>query len=71
MDNKRLILASVFVFSLFMLWDAWQKFNAPPPPVQAAVVAGQTEGTPVPQVPSVVAAQAAKTHCAGGTGTRQ
>ena len=60
MDNKRLILASVFVFSLFMLWDAWQKFNAPPPPVQAAVVAGQTEGTPVPQVPSVVAAQAAK-----------
>jgi YidC/Oxa1 family membrane protein insertase len=30
MDNKRLILASVFVFSLFMLWDAWQKFNASP-----------------------------------------
>ena len=60
MDNKRLILASIFVFSLFMLWDAWQKFNAPPPPVQPVAIAAQTEGTPIPQVPSAVAAQAAK-----------
>jgi YidC/Oxa1 family membrane protein insertase len=29
MDNRRLILFFVFFFSLVMLWDAWQKYNAP------------------------------------------
>ena len=30
MDNQRLILLLVFFFSVFMLWDAWQKQNQPP-----------------------------------------
>ena len=61
MDNKRLILASVFVFSLFMLWDAWQKFNAPPPPPAPVATSAVThpEGVPVPQA-STVAAPVAK-----------
>lgn len=29
MDNQRLILLLVFVFSLFMLWDGWQRHNQP------------------------------------------
>lgn len=29
MDNQRLILLLVFLFSLFMLWDGWQKQNQP------------------------------------------
>jgi YidC/Oxa1 family membrane protein insertase len=29
MDNRRLILTLVFTFSLVMLWDAWQRYNAP------------------------------------------
>ena len=32
MDNQRLILLLVFVFSLFMLWDGWQRHNQPIPP---------------------------------------
>ena len=31
MDNQRLILLLVFLFSLFMLWDGWQKQNQPVP----------------------------------------
>lgn len=30
MDNQRLILLLVFFFSLFMLWDGWQRHNQPP-----------------------------------------
>ncbi len=29
MDNQRLILLLVFIFSLFMLWDGWQRQNQP------------------------------------------
>ena len=29
MDNRRLILLVVFFLSLFMLWEAWQKYNQP------------------------------------------
>ena len=29
MDTRRLILVLIFSFSLVMLWDAWQKHNAP------------------------------------------
>jgi YidC/Oxa1 family membrane protein insertase len=31
MDTKRLILFVIFSFSLLMLWDTWQKHNAPEP----------------------------------------
>ncbi len=31
MDTRRLILVMIFVFSSFMLWESWQKFNQPKP----------------------------------------
>ncbi|MGL5631223.1 MAG: membrane protein insertase YidC, partial [Azovibrio sp.] len=47
MDTRRLMLFSVLCFSLYMLWDAWQKYqNPPPPPVQASTVVEQ--GVPTP-----------------------
>ena len=36
MDNRRLILLLIFSFSLFMLWDAWQRFTHPELAQQAA-----------------------------------
>lgn len=48
MDNQRLILLLVFFFSLFMLWDGWQKHNQPVPngPTTQSVqqTASQTPG---------------------------
>ena len=47
MDTRRLILLMVFLFSSFMLWENWQKYNAPKP---APVAAAQGEaGAAVPQ----------------------
>lgn len=40
MDNQRLVLLLVFLFSVFMLWDGWQRHNQPQ---AAAAVAGQKE----------------------------
>ena len=34
-----------------MLWDAWQKYNKPPTPVQAAASAQSSENIPVPSTP--------------------
>jgi YidC/Oxa1 family membrane protein insertase len=48
MDTQRLIALIVFSFSALLLWDAWQKHNAPPLP--AARVATATPST-VPPVP--------------------
>jgi YidC/Oxa1 family membrane protein insertase len=36
MDTRRLFLLIIFSFSLVMLWDAWQKHNAPKAPPVAA-----------------------------------
>ena len=49
MDNKRLILLVVFSLSLFMLWDAWQKYTHPPVPAasQTATPAA-TASVPTP-----------------------
>jgi YidC/Oxa1 family membrane protein insertase len=45
MDIQRLIAFVVFSFSALLLWDAWQKHNAPiPPPPQAAVAGAPTTG---------------------------
>ena len=48
MDNQRLILLLVFLFSLFMLWDGWQRHNQPIPPSAngqtALQAASQTPG---------------------------
>ena len=47
MDTRRLILVMIFTFSSFMLWESWQKHNAPKP---APTVAAQGEaGAGVPQ----------------------
>jgi YidC/Oxa1 family membrane protein insertase len=47
MDTQRLIAFIVFSFSALLLWDAWQKHNAPkvPAPLPAATVPA---GTPTP-----------------------
>ncbi len=47
MDTQRLIALVVFSFSALMLWDAWQKHNAPKLP-QATV---GTPGVPTPTTP--------------------
>ncbi len=36
MDTRRLILVLIFTFSSFLLWENWQKYNQPKPPVAAA-----------------------------------
>jgi YidC/Oxa1 family membrane protein insertase len=46
MDNQRLILSLVFAFSLVMLWEAWQKHNAPPPAVNAPVATAPAQAAP-------------------------
>ncbi len=50
MDTQRLILFVIFSFSLFMLWDAWQKENALPRP------APSSEESPVPALTDVPSA---------------
>ena len=49
MDNRRLILLFVFSFSLFVLWDAWQKHNQPPSAAPTEASASSVSATPVPQ----------------------
>ncbi|HEX8988160.1 MAG TPA: membrane protein insertase YidC [Rhodocyclaceae bacterium] len=62
MDNRRLILLLVFGFSLVMLWNAWQKKNAPVSaptaqtqaakgPSDAAVPAPSDAAVPAPSAP--------------------
>jgi YidC/Oxa1 family membrane protein insertase len=56
MDTRRLILVLVFGFSLAMLWNAWQKKNAPVP--AAVAPATQSVGdaaVPTPNAPAVPA----------------
>ncbi|MQM30844.1 MAG: membrane protein insertase YidC [Candidatus Accumulibacter phosphatis] len=72
MDNRRLLLLLVFSFSLVMLWDAWQKYNQPPPvaPTAGAVTPGSTDvaapqpsaslHSPVPTLPGVAPAAVAQ-----------
>ena len=56
MDTQRSALLIVFLFSLFMLWDGWQRFNQPPaaPAVATDATAAQSAGAqaPVPTVSS-------------------
>jgi YidC/Oxa1 family membrane protein insertase len=72
MDTRRLILVMIFTFSSFMLWESWQKYNAPKP---APTVAAQGEaGAAVPQpsaalqaaTPGATPAAPAATAPAGG-----
>ncbi len=71
MNNRRLLLLSVFVFSLIMLWDAWQQQHAtlPPPPVAAATAPAASDGVPVPS--AVTAAVPAGEAAAGAIPSQQ
>ena len=40
MDNRRLFLTLIFSFSLFMLWDGWQRQNQPAPPANVTTAVG-------------------------------
>lgn len=63
MDIQRLITFVIFSFSALLLWDAWQKHNAPKvPPQQAAVAGSPAAGTvPMPSVPNAPQSNAAAT----------
>ena len=78
MDNQRLILLLVFLFSLFMLWDGWQKQNQPAPvsvkeqAIQKAMP--EVAGAPTPTqssaqavTPSAVPTMATATVSAAGS----
>ncbi|WP_374682164.1 membrane protein insertase YidC [Accumulibacter sp.] len=74
MDNRRLLLLLVFSFSLVMLWDAWQKYNQPPPVAPMATAGAMAPGSsdaaapqpsaslhsPLPTVPGETAAPVAQ-----------
>ncbi|MDR2837099.1 MAG: membrane protein insertase YidC, partial [Azonexus sp.] len=51
MDSRRLILVIIFTLSSFLLWENWQKYKQPKPPVEAATAAAQAGGdAPRPSV---------------------
>ena len=52
MDTRRLILVFIFSLSLVMLWDAWQKHNQPPLPVQTSASSATVNGSSVPASPT-------------------
>jgi YidC/Oxa1 family membrane protein insertase len=54
MDTQRSALLIVFLFSIFMLWDGWQRSNQPPAPPAAASATAQSAGSQAP-VPTVSA----------------
>ena len=49
MDTRRLILFVIFSFSLIMLWEAWQKQNAPKPVATQSAQNGAPGSAGVPQ----------------------
>ncbi len=66
MDNRRLTLLIVFALSLFLLWDAWQKYNQPKVEVaQSALVAANGSPVPVPSVQRVPVASPVPTSATG------
>ncbi len=54
MDTRRLILILIFTFSSFMLWENWQKYNAPKPPATAE--AGDQAASAAPKPSSALQA---------------
>lgn len=59
MDNRRLILLFIFSFSLVMLWDAWQKHNAPKDVTPVATAPAASNPVPTAGVPGPVSAPSA------------
>ncbi len=56
MDTRRLILLFVFGFSMIMLWNAWQKKNAPLPAPAATAPAAKSAGDNTVPTPSAAPA---------------
>jgi YidC/Oxa1 family membrane protein insertase len=55
MDTQRLILLFIFCFSVFMLWDAWEKDKRPKvPTTSASVPAGVPTPSPAAKAPAPV-----------------
>lgn len=65
MDTQRLVLIVVFVFSLFMLWEGWQKQQHPA--AQVAAVANQTAPTAAGQAPNASAVPTPSTTLNSGS----
>lgn len=63
MDKKRLnaLLFVTFVFSVIMLWDAWQRAHQPPPAAEGETAANVVPGAPAAAgaVPTITATPAA------------
>jgi len=62
MDTQRIIALVVFSFSALLLWDAWQRHNAPKPPHPiATTIPSSPSSTPAgtPAAPAPTAPQAA------------
>jgi YidC/Oxa1 family membrane protein insertase len=57
MNNRRLLLLSIFGFSLIMLWDAWQKEHQPQPSAvsSSSTAPAASAGVPVPNAGSPAA----------------
>jgi YidC/Oxa1 family membrane protein insertase len=77
MDTQRLIAIVVFMFSALLLWDAWQKHNAPKLPVATAAAPGtaspgvptatpSTPAGPAPAVPGAIPAAPPATMASAG-----
>ncbi len=63
MDTRRLVLVMIFVFSSFMLWENWQKYNQPKP-----VAGEQVAGTVASDAPKPSASlQAGASTATSGT----
>nr|HPR08547.1 membrane protein insertase YidC [Denitromonas sp.] len=51
MDNRRLILLTIFAFSIFMLWEGWGKYTNPPVAQVASTQAGSTTASADTSIP--------------------
>ncbi|MFZ2267628.1 MAG: membrane protein insertase YidC [Azonexus sp.] len=68
MDTRRLILVFIFIFSGFMLWENWQKYNQPKPAVAAAAVDPAGNAVPKPSAALQAGGTPAATPIAPATG---
>jgi YidC/Oxa1 family membrane protein insertase len=59
MDTQRLIAFIVFTFSALLLWDAWQKHNAPKVPAAVTATTGVKGTAPSPSAPVAMPAPSA------------
>ncbi len=69
MDIQRLIAFVVFSFSALLLWDAWQKHNAPKAPPAAVATPATPGAAPTPSTSLAPPAPASGTPSAGAPAT--